>query len=244
MTHRLTRRDFIKLGATSLAAATVGSGFRDFPPGGDPTLMRSPAYTLGRVIYSIRYYEQPSASSTELGYYNRDAVVDIRAEAIGDPEPTHNPIWLRTDDGWLHSAYVQPVADVLNEPVLKIPNGGMLAEVTVPFTQAYRLKDQVRKRAYRCYYASTYWVHHAYKTDFGVIWYQIWDDLSEDYLLVEGAHLRPITAEEVEPISPGRTDKRIEIDLVRQRLTAYQGRQPVFTAPHGNRLFRRRYSQR
>jgi lipoprotein-anchoring transpeptidase ErfK/SrfK len=230
MTSGLTRRDFIKLGATSLAAAMLGSAFRDFPPGGDPMLKRAPSYTMGRVIYSMRYYEQPTASSAELGYYVRDAVVDIRAEAVGDPEPTHNPIWLRTDDGWLHSAYVQPVSEVLNEPVLKIPNGGMLAEVTVPYTQAYRIKDQQMKRLYRCYYASTYWVHHAFTTDYGMVWYQIWDDRTEEHLLVEAAHLRPISAEEVTPIAPGRTDKRIEIDLTRQRLTAYQGKQPVFTA--------------
>jgi L,D-transpeptidase catalytic domain len=228
--NRLTRRDFIKLGATSLAAAAAASGFRNFPPGGDPTLKQPPAYTLGRVIYSMRYYEQPTASSTELGYYNRDAVVDIRAQAIGDPEPTHNPIWLRTDDGWLHSAYVQPVDDVLNQPVLKIPNGSMLAEVTVPYTQAYRIKDQQMKRLYRCYYASTYWVHHAYTTDYGKVWYQIWDDRTEEHLLVDAEHLRPISAEEVAPIEPGRADKHIEIDLTRQRLTAYYGRQPVFTS--------------
>jgi L,D-transpeptidase catalytic domain len=230
MPSRLTRRDFIKLGAASLAAAAVGSGFRDFPPGGDPTIKRPPSYPMGRVIYSMRYYDQPTASSKELGYYIRDAVVDIRAEAIGDPEPTHNPIWLRTDDGWLHSAYVQPVTKVLNQPVLKIPNGGMLAEVTVPYTQAYLFKEQQMKRIYRCYYASTYWVHYAFTSDLGVAWYQIWDDRTEEHLLVEAEHLRPITAKDVEPISPGRSDKRIEIDLDRQRLTAYHGKQPVFTA--------------
>jgi lipoprotein-anchoring transpeptidase ErfK/SrfK len=230
MTTRLTRRDFIKLGATSLAAAAVGYGFRDFPPGGDPVMKRVPSYTMGRVIYSMRYYDQPTAASKELGYYIRDAVVNIQAEAIGDPEPTHNPIWLRTDDGWLHSAYVQPVAEKLNEPVLKIPKNGMLAEVTVPYTQAYRIKDQTMKRVYRCYYASTYWVHYAFTSELGVVWYRIWDDRTEEHLLVEAADLRPITAEELTPISPGRADKRVEIDLAKQRLTALEGRQPVFTA--------------
>ncbi len=230
MISRLTRRDFIKLGAASLAAAAVSSGFRDFPPGGDPTLKRAPTYSMGRVIYSMRYYDQPSTSSKELGFYNRDAVVNIHAETIGDPEPTHNPIWLLTDDGWLHSAYVQPVEEKYNQPVLKIPKNGMLAEVTVPFTQAYRLVDQQMKRYYRSYYASTYWVQHVFTSTLGVVWYLIWDERLKEQLLVEAEGLRPIAAEELAPIDPGRKDKRVEIDLTRQRLTAYQGAQPVFTS--------------
>ena len=65
MASTLTRRDFIKLGAASLAAAVVGSGFRDFPPGGDPTLKRRPSYSMGRVIYSLRYYDRPRRRATE-----------------------------------------------------------------------------------------------------------------------------------------------------------------------------------
>jgi len=224
----LNRRDFLKL--AGLGAAAAGLGFRDFPPGGDPALRRQPSYSMGRVIYSMRYYEQPSIRSQELGFYNRDAVVDILAETAGDPQPTHNPIWLRTKDGWLHSSFVQPVAYQLNQPVMKIsgPNG-MLAEVTVPFTQAYRNSERGRKRFYRCYYASTYWVHNAYLDGTGLAWYEIWDERTEEYYQVQAEHLRPITAEELAPLSPGAPGKRVEIDLTRQRLIAFEGQQPVFT---------------
>jgi len=226
--QNLTRRDFLKL--SGAAAAATGFGFRDFPPGGDPALRRPPSYTLGRVIYSMRYYEQPSIRSQELGYYNRDAVVDIRSETVGDPQPTHNPVWLRTDDGWLHSAYVQPVKYSLNQPVMDIPTGGMLVEVTVPFTQAYRVSERGRKRFYRCYYASTYWVHNAFLDGMKVAWYEIWDERTEEYYQVQAEHLCPVTAEEMAPIAPGVSGKRVEIALTRPRLIAYQGAQPVFTA--------------
>lgn len=228
--QNLTRRDFLKLGGAAAAAAATGFGFRDFPPGGDPALRRPPSYDLGRVIYSMRYYEQPTTRSKELGYYNRDAVVKIRSEAVGDPEPTHNPVWLRTDDGWLHSAYVQPVKELINQPVMKIPAGGMLAEVTVPFTQAYFNSERGRKRFYRCYYASTYWVHHAFLDGLNIAWYEIWDERTKEYYQVQAEHLRPITAEEMAPVAPGLPGKRVEIDLTRQRLIAYQTAQPVFTA--------------
>jgi hypothetical protein len=225
MSSNFNRRDFLKL----FGAAAIGLGFRDFPPGGDPAGKRPPKFSLGRTIYSLRYYEMPSTSSLELGFYNTDAVVKIVEESIGDPKPTHNPIWLRTDDGWLHSAYVQPVREILNEPVIKLPAGGMLAEVTVPFTQAWSVNERGWKRIYRCYYTSTYWVQGVFTGINDVIWYQIYDERYRDLFNVEAAHLRPITAEELAPISPNALDKRIEIDLTRQRLTAVEGGRPVFT---------------
>ena len=226
MSYRLTRRDFLKF----LGAATIGLGFRDFPPGGDPDKNRPPSFKLGRTVYSLRYYEKPSFTSKELGYYVTDAVVDIYEERVGDPKPTHNPIWLRTEKGWLHSAYVQPVSNQLNDPVLEIPEGGMLAEVTVPFTQSWFVTDKGWKRGRRYYYASTYWVLLAFQGPNNVIWYQVWDDLNEKIYLIQAEHLRPVTAEELTSISPGLIDKHIEVDLTRQRVIAYEGNRPVFTA--------------
>jgi len=226
MPSRITRRDFLKL----CGIAAAGFGFRDFPPGGDPASNRPPSFTLGRTVYSLRYYEKPSFSSKELGYYVTDSVVDIFEERVGDPKPTHNPIWLRTDKGWLHSAYVQPVSDQINEPLLKIPDKGMLAEVTVPFTQAWFVSDKGWKRGRRFYYSSTYWVILAFQGENGVIWYQVFDNRDEEYYLVQGEHLRPVTTEELTPISPNAIDKRIEVDLGRQRIIAYEDNRPVFTA--------------
>jgi hypothetical protein len=156
-------------------------------------------------------------------------VVRILEERIGDPKPTHNPVWLRTPDGWLHSSYVQPVREIHNQVIMKIPDGGMLAEVTVPFTQAWSITERGWKRIYRCYYGSTYWVHHVFSGVNGLLWYQIYDERYRELYAVEAAHLRPIGSEELLPISPNVRNKRIEIDLTRQRLTAFEENQPVFT---------------
>ncbi len=225
MTSTINRRDFLKL----LGAAAVGVGFRDFPPGGDPAGQRPPAYSLGRTIYSLRYYKQPSTSSPEVGYYVTDTVVDILEEAVGDPKPTHNPTWLLTKDGWLHSSYVQPVEDVLNEPVFEIPKNGLLAEVTVPYSQAWAITDRGWKRIYRCYFSTTYWIFNTFNGVNNTVWYQIYDERNKELYAVDAHHLRPITVAEVEPISPEVKDKHIEIDLTRQRMVAYEGNRPVFT---------------
>ena len=226
MTGNLSRRDFLKLGA---AAAAASLAFTDFPPGGDPAARRpTQEFTLGRTVYSLRYYEAPSAASPEMGFYVTDSVVRIRDRRRGDPGKTNNPHWLRTDDGWLHSAYVQPVREQLNIPVMKIPANGMLAEVTVPFTQAWEITERGWKRVYRCYYGSTYWVTYAFVNNDGVVWYQFWDDRREETYIFRAEHLRPVMPDEVAPISPGAKDKRIEIDLENQRMTAYEGSRPVF----------------
>jgi hypothetical protein len=220
----LSRRDFLKLGA----AATISLAFRDFPPGGDPSSQRPPAFTLGRVIYSLRYYEQPTLSSKELGYYTRDAVINIFEEKMGDIRPTGNPLWLRTNEGWLNSAYVQPVENKLNTPVLKFPGGPSLVEVSVPFTQGWRITEKGWKRSYRFYYSSTYWAHYAFSMENGKIWYQLWDERLEDYHTVQAEHLRIVTPDELTPIAQGVSGKRIEVDLNRQKLVAYESHRPVF----------------
>jgi lipoprotein-anchoring transpeptidase ErfK/SrfK len=225
MNSKLSRRDFLKLSG----AAAIGYSFRDFPPGGDPASKRPPSFALGRSVYSLRYYDKPSFSSNELGFYVTDAVFDIREERVGDPEPTHNPIWLRSDDGWLHSSYVQPVENKLNTPVWDLPPKGKLFEVTVPFTQAWRTSESGWKRVYRFYYASTHWVFYVFSGVNGTNWYQVLDDRSGDFYMVQAEHLRPVEAQELTPISAQVKDKLVEVDLTKQRLIAYEGKKPIFT---------------
>lgn len=225
MTSQISRRDFLKL----FGAIAAGLSFRDFPPGGEQTGQRAPRISLGRAIYSLRYYEQPSLKSRELGYYVTDAVFEILEEQIGKPEPAQNPLWLRSKDGWLQSTYVQPVKEVFNDPVSAIPESGLLAEVTVPWSQAWSISDRGWKRIYRCYYDTTYWIQHVFSGVNDILWYHIYDERYKQLFAVEASHLRPILPQELVPISPGVSEKRIEIDLTRQRMVAYEGSRPVFT---------------
>ncbi len=225
MSKPLSRREFLKLSAASALGLLVGGRLL----GNEPIFVRRPLSSLGRVIYSLRYYERPTTESRELGYYVRDTVIEVLGEALGEAKPKHNPIWYLTPQGWVHSSYVQPVRWELQQPVARVPAGGMLAEVSVPFTQAYRVDERGMRRVYRCYYASTYWVHGVFTSQTGKAWYRIWDERTREHYIVEAQHLRPITEEELTPISPGIKDKRIEVNLELQRLTAYEGRVPVLT---------------
>lgn len=225
MSSILNRREFLKFSSAMFLGLNIGA----FPSFGDPYL-RTPYMRLGRTVYSIRYYDKPSLAGEELGFYNTDTVVRIIEERVGDLEPEHNPIWIRTDDGWVHSSYIQPVRNVLNEPVNKIPAGGMLFEVTVPYTQAWKILENERKRSYRFYYGSTHWVDYAIVTSNGDVWYRIQDDRYEAAYVVFAPHLRQVTAREIKPISTDISDKKIVVDLPRQKITAYENSYPVYSA--------------
>ena len=221
----LTRRSFLKLSAgTLLSLAWRGFHLPDEDYAFDPLKPR-----LGRTIYSLRYYDQPSLNSKEMGYYNRDSVVEISEVKVGDPEPKNNPLWYRTERGWIHSSYVQPVQEIENEPIWVFPSKGFLAEVSVPFAQAWTIDRQEFKRSYRYYYASTHWVNLISEDDYGNIWYQVVDDRKGGFYYVLAKHLRQVTSQELMPLSPTVSDKNILINLTEQRLSAYENGRVVMT---------------
>jgi hypothetical protein len=104
-------------------------------------------------------------------------------------------------------------------------------EVTVPFTQAWRVREEGLKKAYRFYYASTYWVDGISEDRNGLFWYLVRDDLlKENTYVVEAAHLRPVFPEELTPLSPQIVDKRIDVDLAKQTVTAFENGKAVYSA--------------
>lgn len=194
-------------------------------------------YHLGRTTISLRYYEKPTIASRELGYYLTDETVKIYETALGDPKPESNPIWLKTDGGWIQGCYVQPVEEKINDPVYSIPKDGLLAEVSVPWTQAWENSKGKLKRVYRLYYASTYWVSEVSTDAFGEVWYRIVDDLLGGYYYVLAKHLRPIDASEITPITSEISDKLIKVNLAKQEVAAYENGRVVFAAPMSSGVF-------
>ncbi len=221
----LTRRGFLKLGG----AATFGLAFR-LPPEEDKLPSQAPK-GLGRVTRALQAYDQPSFSGKKIRVYGVDSALNIYEEKTGDMETSHNAVWFRIDDGWVHSSFVQPVRNDLNAPILDIPAGGFLAELTVPFTPAWRNDDGKPTLAYRFYYSSTHWVDRAVTDNKDNVWYRVFDDRYQVFYFVLAQHLRRVPAEELTPLAPGVFDKRIEVDLKRQKLSAYENGSPVLTAP-------------
>ncbi len=234
MAATISRREFLSLGLTGLASSLFPAqhiAYAGSLPGDDPFPMRSPAYELGRAALSGFIYDDSSFESKKLKGYNTNTVFKIYTQKTGEPYLFYKPIWYETDEGWVNAAYIQSVRTSLNEPLQEIPNGGLLGEISVPFTWAYEDKKGSLKRKYPYYYEMTCWVDFVSTDKSGQVWYRIYDDLEETNYWMPAVHVRPVAAEEVTPLSPDVADKRIEVLLKDQVLTAYENGQAVFSTP-------------
>jgi lipoprotein-anchoring transpeptidase ErfK/SrfK len=220
----LSRRSFLKLSSAAMALAF----FR--PPEPDPQKPR--AIGLGRVTeWRIWAYKEARPGAKKEVALSRDDVIDIYATLATEGLMAHNPVWNLTQSGWVYSSWVQPVQQVLNEVVTRVPETGFWAEVTVPYVDMRNAPNDKAYRLYRLYYSSVHQVvDHLTDAD-GVDWYQLRD---EEYPgvkeYVRAAGLRRISPEEIAPITPQVTNKHLEVNLKDQKLYAYEGDSLVYTA--------------
>jgi len=188
----------------------------------------------GRVIdASIDIYDVPAYDGTRMNTHWHDQILSIQGITIGKSIDSFNMVWYKVSgEGYAHSGGIQPVFTQTNTPVTSIPQGGALAEVTVPFTDARWDPGMDKSVAYRFYYATTYWVVELVQDEDGNPWYGVQDDKWEYIFYVPAAHLRFIPGEEIAPISTGVPSqlKRIEVHLPEQVMIAYEYDQPVFMA--------------
>ncbi len=223
MARNLSRRDFLKIGG--LAAGSLA--FNPFQPERE----EQPRSRVVRVtIRAISIYQQPSFESRIVGQRFRDELLPIYYPVQADDGPLHNRRWYRVWGGYAHSAHLQRVEVRYNFPLREIPETGQLCEVTVPFSQSFRYTNTYGwQPAYRLYFSSTHWATSIDEGPDGDIWYQITDELWPIDYHVPASHLRAIPDDELTPLSPEVPDseKRIEVDLARQLVTAFEGDQAV-----------------
>jgi lipoprotein-anchoring transpeptidase ErfK/SrfK len=167
-------------------------------------------------------------------------LLNIANTAISDDIDSHNRVWYEIGsqdsiEGYVYSGNIQPVKTLLSTPTLNlnIPIDGLLAEVSVPYTDAHEQADKTSKVAYRMYYETTHWIKSATANAQGQIWYQVYDDKWEKSYYARAEHIRVMTAEELAPISPEipNKDKKVLVQLEQQLLTAYEKGAPVFVTP-------------
>lgn len=226
MSKNLSRRDFLKLGGLSLGTLA----FTPFVP-------RESDQDYGNIarvtIPEVDVYGEPRDGAQIVGKRYRDQIVQIYYELEPpDAPPFYNKLWYRVWGGYIHSSYLQRVKIKYNQPLSEIQETGQLAEVTVPYSQSYTHNQYDGWRfEYRLYYETTHWITGVDQGPDGRAWYELTDELQPWSYWVPATHLRPILDEELEPIDPDLSEgeKRIEIDLARQNLVAYEGDQPVLS---------------
>src|SRR5689334_10485389 len=144
----LSRRDFLKLsglGLAGLLAPPLNLHFHE------PATMQQ-----GRVTTRVTWmYDKPSTTATQVKLCQRDTLLNIINTAVSDDVNVTNRVWYEigstnATEGYVHSGNIQPVKTLLNPAqLIDVPEEGLLAEVTVPYSDAHLepLKDS--KVAYR-----------------------------------------------------------------------------------------------
>lgn len=228
MNQPLSRRDFLKLSGLGLAGLLAAPLNFDFD---DPFTAQQ-----GRVtVRTVWVYEKPSIESTKVRLSQRDALLNITNTAVSDDVTAHNRVWYKVgDEGFVYSGNIQPVRTILNTPQLEIPKEGLLAEVSVPFTDAHVAPDKDSKVIYRMYYETTHWIKAVFTNDNdGQVWYQVRDDKWDKLYYARAEHIRIMGEDELTPISPevSNREKKIVVRLGQQVTIAYENDVPVFVAP-------------
>lgn len=214
----MNRREFLKSVGAGMAGITLPGLFSS-----------STAYTiprLGRVASeSLSVHALPSDKSAIRFQRFRDEILHLYQDTVSEDGPGYNPLWHRVWGGYVHSAFVQPVENRLNPLVTEFPSSGFLMEVSVPFTQSYRIRQNGNwEEFYRIYYSSTHFVFETVEGPDGEPYYKVNNALLNLSYYVRAIHMRQVQSSELTPIHPevDIKNKRIEISIDFQSLRAFE----------------------
>jgi hypothetical protein len=233
MSQRIPRRQLLKLIAATTAAAVLSPAFH--ARARHPILREEGTdlwVWMGRAIHTLAFYEEPAASATRLNTRSRDESFLITRQ-VHAPFSAYNTLWYETPLGYVHSAWVYPMRIYPVQPFIRdVGEWGFWGEISQPYTEAYVEPSTSAEKVYRFYGSTVYHVVEAFEDDLGSGWYKVFDEFpmqDPPYQWVLAKDVRRIPREEMAPIRPFVGQKRIEVDLDRQRLTCYEGERPVFT---------------
>jgi hypothetical protein len=229
-TTSISRRDFLRAAALGVLGLALPRAV--LACGDDYEAFERPPHDFGRIIsWQQAIRSSPDPNSRAVAYAGRDEIVPLYAQLPGvAPWPT-NPTWYMTSGGFIHCGYVQPVETALNREVIEqVESPGFWAEVCLPYA-ASKWSPGSGRNARRLYYQTVYRVVNAERVEDGTWWYQLEQGITINTpsLWVPATAMRRLPPEAVAPISPGRTDKHVEIDISNETLTCFEGETSVFS---------------
>jgi lipoprotein-anchoring transpeptidase ErfK/SrfK len=240
--NSLSRRQFIKLGSAGvgvIAASRYLPGFQtqDFPV----------SDKLGRVCYGRWDLKaRPDYDSETVGQVFDDQIIEWSREVAGRWPFRQNQKWIETPNGYLWSAYIQPVFNNPNNPVSSLPDTsigpGMWVEVSVPYVDLQIINPPPRHPYFRdryenglplrFYYSQILWVDQIRTNSNGIVEYRVNEKYGNrgDFYWADAQAFRPLTEDEIAPISPNVEEKRVVVDITtgRQYLSCFEGNTEVY----------------
>jgi lipoprotein-anchoring transpeptidase ErfK/SrfK len=150
--------------------------------------------------------------------------------------------WVHTPEGYIYAPSLQPVKNLPNDPISDLPvyNGerGFWAEVTVPYISLELINVQPQapwlvespRDLWKLYYSQVVWVDEIRINSKGVVQYRVSELYASygDVFWADAYAFRIITPEEIAPINPDATDKRIIVNVNQQNLSCYEGNNEVY----------------
>ena len=229
--NNLSRRDFLKLGGLALGSLAFSPYIPSLSDFDDASLVRVAGNSAS--VYRVPSDKNPGDI---VWTWNYNSLVHYYGEVKSlDGEPKYNPIWYRVWGGYMHRSRLQKVKIIYNKPMESIAEGTrQLVEVTMPYTLTYQKTnrgDWLPKSNLRLYYESVHWIDLVEpEGPDGLPWYRVFDASGVYY--VSSLHVRPIPHEELSPITPDvpLEEKRIDVNLTTQTVTALEYDKPVFEA--------------
>ena len=237
----INRRDFLKLGAAGFSALVLSKT--------KPVFAQLPDFPrtekLGRLLHTVDIKVKPDYDSTVTKTLYQDNVLSIYREVIGNAGwgGFRTRTWFETDYGYIYSAEAQPCINNLNTPIENLPAYGDMpgfwAEVTVPYVDLTLDGDNPKSpllqdilssgQIFRFYYSQVLWVDKIGTGNFGEPVYHLSEKYGSlgDSFWGDAKAFRPLTPDDLSPISPERMDKRIIVDVTRQCMSCYEGNTEV-----------------
>ena len=250
-----TRRDFLNLSMMGLGTLGLWSWKRFFKLPDFPQAERLGRVVVGKVDLKVR----PNFDSQTSGTLYEDAVVPWLREAVGPRPYRMNQRWVETPDGYIWSPDVQPVRNQPNIPVGTLQQTslgqGMWVEVSVPYVDLIQENPPARAPWLynrlesglppRFFYSQVVWVDQIKVDDDGQVWYRLNEQYGYgDIFWGVAEAFRPLSEDEISPLSPEVEDKRISVDITTQTMSCFEGNTEVYFARVSTGMMTNLFGQR
>lgn len=241
---RLSRREFLTLaalGAGGLAFRQAGRNRIDQRGMNGAFIQNAQGERLGRILALADIKAKPDADSQTVGTLYEDNLVVWLQEVTGVNLNREVQRWVETPDGYVWSPRLQLVRNEPNKVLEDLPQTGaepgMWAEVTVPYVDIILENPPARSpwikagpQFMRLYYSQVVWIDQIKKKEGQNHLYRVNERYGSygDRFWAEGSAFRPLTPQEVAPISPDIEDKKIVVDPTYQVLSCYERNSEVY----------------
>jgi lipoprotein-anchoring transpeptidase ErfK/SrfK len=197
---------------------------------------------FGRVTSGmVEVKSRPDTDSNTVAKVYEDAVVPWLREVVGHRPYRSNQRWVETSQGYIWAAELQPVKNLPNTPVNRLPETslgpGMWAEVTIPYVDLILANPPARSpwlkedQTPRLYYTQVIWIDEIRQDEQSQIWYRVNERYGYgDIFWAKAEGFRPLSQEEVAPIHPEAENKRIVVHISHQTLSCFEGKEEVHFA--------------